>query len=119
MKLVPFMAFAPPGATSLSAPIVYSISFDAPGADHWPDFVRVPAARELASLWPPGTTGAVSVGCRVPQSGIPDLCEVLAPTNPSPELTTAALRAMALFRFSPAIRGGRSIEANVIVPFNF
>jgi TonB family protein len=62
MKLVRFMTFAPPGTTSSSEAVVFSISFDAPGADRWPDFVRVPAAREVAGLWPPGITGTVSVG---------------------------------------------------------
>jgi hypothetical protein len=47
------------------------------------------------------------------------MCEVLAPSNPSAQLTAASLRVMTLFRFSPAMRGGHPIEANVIVPFNF
>jgi TonB family protein len=120
LQLVPYMSFSVPTSTEGAVSTArFTITFDNPRADKWPDFLSVPTADELRGPWPSNTTGQVRVGCRIETDGTPDSCEVLAPPNASAAMQAAAVQVMTGFKFSPAIRDGQPIPAVVIVPFQF
>jgi TonB family protein len=119
-KLVPYMAFSVPPSTDGAGSVVsFTITFKNPMADKWPNYLRVPSADYLRSVWPRDMTGQVQIGCRVEIDGTPDACEVLEPLRPSAAIRAAAQKVMATIQFSPATRDGRPIQAVAIVPFKF
>jgi hypothetical protein len=116
LLLVPYMEFdrsaqARGGQTSVR----FTIAFTIPAFDSWPNFKRRPIIE-----WGNGDRhGHLAIGCTVDAEGVPQDCEVLNPEQLDSDLEGKALAAMRRATFTPAMKDGKTVEADVIVPVTY
>jgi TonB family protein len=90
-----------------------------------PRLMARPSAEDMARYYPSGAArkelaGRAVIECRVALSGAAEACRVVSETPPGEGFGAAALKLSGGFRFSPAQRGGRPVDGQLIrMPLNF
>ena len=115
-KLVAYMKF---GEASAQYRARFTIEFEPPQAEKWPDYLHIPSGHEIQRLWPQETRGEYLVACAIGKDAEPRDCEIVEPVHARDELQKAAVESMRLFKFSPALLHGKPVPAFAIVPFRF